>query len=172
MDFREELAKYGYNKGNSIDVEILIDEILPNLFDKFKQKNHIVSIMKSDEELGLYNDYGPSTFIKSDNIDGQWLSPIPSERIKQEENLVEIFGHYPNASPKWQYMNGLIQNSLELIKNYNIENNNNKQIEYFAGLAMQAIIAGGRIKLLNDAKSVSEYAVKQAISLSEEIKKI
>ena len=29
MDFRTELAKLGYNKGNSIDVEILINEILP-----------------------------------------------------------------------------------------------------------------------------------------------
>ena len=32
MDFRMELAKWGYNKGNSIDVEILIEEILPSLF--------------------------------------------------------------------------------------------------------------------------------------------
>lgn len=34
MDFRTELAKWGYNKGNSIDVEILIDEILSSLFSK------------------------------------------------------------------------------------------------------------------------------------------
>lgn len=34
MDFRTELAKYGYNKGNSIDVETLIDEILPSLFSQ------------------------------------------------------------------------------------------------------------------------------------------
>jgi len=32
MDFRTELSKWGYNKGNSIDVETLIDEILPSLF--------------------------------------------------------------------------------------------------------------------------------------------
>ncbi len=31
MDFRKELAKWGYNKGNSIDVETLINEILPSL---------------------------------------------------------------------------------------------------------------------------------------------
>lgn len=31
MDFREELAKWGYSKGNSIDVETLIFEILPDL---------------------------------------------------------------------------------------------------------------------------------------------
>jgi hypothetical protein len=52
------------------------------------------------------------TFIKADNVDGQWLSPVPTERAWQEEKLVEIFGHYPTASPRWQYMNGLIQNSL------------------------------------------------------------
>ena len=34
MDYRKELAKWGYNKGNSIDVEILIDEILPSLFSQ------------------------------------------------------------------------------------------------------------------------------------------
>jgi hypothetical protein len=34
MDFRTELAKWGYNKGNSIDVEILVNEILPSLFSK------------------------------------------------------------------------------------------------------------------------------------------
>jgi hypothetical protein len=34
MDFRKELAKWGYNKGNSVDVETLIDEILPELFLK------------------------------------------------------------------------------------------------------------------------------------------
>ena len=36
IDFRQELAKYGYNKGNSIDVETLINEILPNL-EKMQQ---------------------------------------------------------------------------------------------------------------------------------------
>lgn len=58
------------------------------------------------------------TFIKTDNVDGQWLSPVPTERAWQEEKLVEIFGHYPNASPKWQYMNGLIQNSLDAKQMY------------------------------------------------------
>lgn len=57
-----------------------------------------------------------STFIKTDTIDGEWLSPVPSERKWQEEKLIEIFGHYPTASPKWQYMNGLIQFALEYIK--------------------------------------------------------
>ena len=55
-------------------------------------------------------------FVKFDNIDGQWLSPVKSEREWQEQKLVEIFGHYPNASPKWQYLNGLIQIALEHIE--------------------------------------------------------
>jgi len=52
-------------------------------------------------------------FIKPDNIDGEWLSPIPSEREWQEEKLQEIFGHFPTASPRWQYLNGLIHIALE-----------------------------------------------------------
>ena len=34
MDFKKELAEYGYNLGNAVDVETLIDEILPSLFSK------------------------------------------------------------------------------------------------------------------------------------------
>jgi hypothetical protein len=34
MDFRTELTKWGYNKGNSIDVDILVNEILPSLFSQ------------------------------------------------------------------------------------------------------------------------------------------
>lgn len=52
-------------------------------------------------------------FIKPDKIDGEWLSPIPSEREWQEEKLKEIFGHFPTASPRWQYLNGLIYIALE-----------------------------------------------------------
>ena len=61
------------------------------------------------------------TFSKPDNVDGQWLSPVPTERAWQEEKLVEIFGHYPTASPRWQYMNGLIQNSLDAKQMYSEE---------------------------------------------------
>ena len=34
MDFKTELAKWGYNKGNSIDVQVLIEEVLPSLFSQ------------------------------------------------------------------------------------------------------------------------------------------
>jgi len=52
------------------------------------------------------------TFIPKDNIEGEWLSPIPTERETQETKLVELFGHYPNAAPRWQYMNSLLDFSL------------------------------------------------------------
>ena len=45
MDFRTELAKWGYNRGNSIDVETLINEILPSLSSK-QNKN-----LYSEEDL-------------------------------------------------------------------------------------------------------------------------
>ena len=45
MDFRTELAKWGYNRGNSIDVETLINEILPSLSSK-QDKN-----LYSEEDL-------------------------------------------------------------------------------------------------------------------------
>jgi hypothetical protein len=54
-----------------------------------------------------------STFIKPDDVDGQWLSPTPSEREWQEQKLKEIFPSYPNGCQKWQYLNGLIQFALE-----------------------------------------------------------
>ena len=54
-----------------------------------------------------------STFIKPDDVDGQWLSPFPSEREWQEQKLKEIFPSYPNGCQKWQYLNGLIEFALE-----------------------------------------------------------
>jgi hypothetical protein len=50
MDFRTELAKWGYNRGNSIDVEILIDEILPNLFSQ-QERSY------SEEDMMDYSNY-------------------------------------------------------------------------------------------------------------------
>lgn len=80
--------------------------------EKFKQRQHLIDLMRLDEQ---------ETFIKPDTIDGQWLSPVPPERQWQEEKLREITGHYPTASPKWQYMNGLIQNSLDAREMYSEE---------------------------------------------------
>jgi len=50
MDFRSELAKWGYNKGNSIDVETLIDEILPEILSQQKR-------MYSEDEVRQLLEY-------------------------------------------------------------------------------------------------------------------
>ena len=55
MDFRTELAKWGYNRGNSIDVETLINEILPSLSSKQNKK------LYSEEEV---LSFGKSCFYK------------------------------------------------------------------------------------------------------------
>ncbi len=34
MDFKKVLASWGYNIGNSVPVETLVDEILPDMFGK------------------------------------------------------------------------------------------------------------------------------------------
>jgi hypothetical protein len=76
----------------------------------------------SEEEIG-YDDllisYGmmiKDKTIDRDNLDGNWISPIDRERVWQEDQLKKIFGHYPNASPRWQYLNGLILIALEHLK--------------------------------------------------------
>jgi hypothetical protein len=45
---------------------------------------------------------------KERNNDGNWLSPIPSERKVQEKQLKEFWPDYPNGCPKWQTLNGLL----------------------------------------------------------------
>lgn len=61
----------------------------------------------------VYGEGVKTHFVEFDKTDGQWLSPVPSEREWQEEALQFIFGHYPNASPRWQYLNGLIHIALQ-----------------------------------------------------------
>lgn len=56
-----------------------------------------------------------SAFHKVDTLDGQWLSPVKTEREWQKQKLLEIFGH-EDAGPRWQYMNGLIDMSLKYIE--------------------------------------------------------
>ena len=58
MDFRTELSKWGYNKGNSVDVETLIDEILPELFLKQERsysEEEVETIAKDAYTMGRYN---------------------------------------------------------------------------------------------------------------------
>jgi hypothetical protein len=91
-------------------------------FVEVKQKQHFEAdkSKRINPLNGVYYSYKiiipQEEPIESDNIDAQWLSPTPSEREWQEKKLIEIFGHYPNACPRWQYLNGLIHIALEYIE--------------------------------------------------------
>jgi hypothetical protein len=61
MNFRTELAKWGYNKGNSIDVEILIDEILPSLFSEQERSYSEEEVHKM---IKSYKNNRPKVFLK------------------------------------------------------------------------------------------------------------
>lgn len=50
---------------------------------------------------------------ESDQKSREWLSPIDSERMIQEQKLLEIYPDYPNGAPLWQYMNGLLNSAVE-----------------------------------------------------------
>lgn len=54
MDFKVELAKLGYNNGNAINVETLVDEILPDLFSKQQgrmySEEEVLNLLISKEE--------------------------------------------------------------------------------------------------------------------------
>jgi len=55
MNFRTELAKWGYNKGNSIDVEILVNEILPSLFSQQEKSYSEEKVKKVLLDITLVN---------------------------------------------------------------------------------------------------------------------
>lgn len=63
---------------------------------------------RSEEmERDLDNLSGLPESKEIDN-NGDWLSPIQSEREHQEKQLKELWPDYPNGCPKWQTMNGLL----------------------------------------------------------------
>ena len=73
MDFRKELAKWGYNKGNSIDVEILINEILPELFSKQDKNKYseeeVYDLMDKREHYWVrYKNYYTQSYIPFDEL--------------------------------------------------------------------------------------------------------
>lgn len=92
-------------------VEMLgADERLTDAVVKLSEaEKHVTDFIEGREAVMVDRD-------KRCDEDNPWLSPIITERKWQEEQLVEIFGHYPKASPNWQYMNGLIQLAKERIK--------------------------------------------------------
>ncbi len=63
-------------------------------------------------------------FLEFSKIDGQWLSPITEEREWQDEVLKEIFPSYPEAAPRWQYMNGLLQIALRYKEQVEVDHGN------------------------------------------------
>ena len=77
MYFRAELAKWGYNKGNSIDVETLVDEILPSLFSQ-QENSYSEEDMIEASKYG-YNFHKTTQFPKQEFEDScirntqQWL---------------------------------------------------------------------------------------------------
>ena len=64
----------------------------------------------------VYGEGVKTHFVEFDKTDGQWLSPVPSEREWQIKALETIFPGYPNASPRWQYFNGLLHIALKNVE--------------------------------------------------------
>jgi hypothetical protein len=85
-------------------VEVVLDEI------SFVITDNIYKIIIPQEEPKQETIEDP---------DAYWLSSSKKEREWQEEKLKEIFEHYPNAAPRYQYLNGLIQMALKNIARKN-----------------------------------------------------
>jgi hypothetical protein len=88
MDFKQELAKYGYNKGNSIDVEILINEILPVLFAQNQQPPEIKQLILT--ELWAFCEKEFNADFEEDYINGYGSKMGMSDRTdKFAEHLAK-----------------------------------------------------------------------------------
>lgn len=64
MDFKRELSKYGYNIGNSIDVEILVSNILPKMFENLHSKDDVIKILEKFIEHPTKPGYKRSDVVK------------------------------------------------------------------------------------------------------------
>ena len=120
----EEVETYKYIHSTENGYIILSNIIIPQ--EEPKQE-----IIASEEDAKIFveaikNPPAPNenlkqafkNFSKQETIedpDAYWLSPIKKEREWQEEKLREIFEHYPNAAPRYQYLTGLIQIALKNI---------------------------------------------------------
>ncbi len=53
MDFKKVLASWGYNIGNSVPVETLVDEILPDMFGKkiYTESEVVEILIKFNKEI-------------------------------------------------------------------------------------------------------------------------
>ncbi len=79
MDFKTELAKLGYNKGNSVDVETLIDEILPDLFNKKQIFNEVKQDILTKLKDFCEREYGAD--FKIDYVRGYGSKTGMSDRL-------------------------------------------------------------------------------------------
>ena len=89
--------------------KVILEEVVKPQVKRYEEA-------RANGELRPTPPFESEHFLKADTIDGQWLSPVKSERAWQEEKLFEIFSHYPWACPRWQYMNGLIDMALRYIE--------------------------------------------------------
>lgn len=64
MDFEKELSKYGYNKGDVIDIEVLISDILPKMFENLHSKDDVIKILEKFIEHPTKPGYKRSDVVK------------------------------------------------------------------------------------------------------------
>lgn len=90
------------------------------IIDDIEEIQHKVDAIgfKGQNEYDLYlreelADYIVKNYVDLAVVGNSWLSPVDSEREWQEKHLLKIWDNYPNASPLWQYMNGLIRFTCE-----------------------------------------------------------
>ena len=92
MDFRAELSKWGYNKGNAIDVEILIDEILPSLF--FQKEEPKQETLKEVKDLAYYKANAEEDYLQVPISVLRYISQLEQEQDKNkysEEDIKHAF---------------------------------------------------------------------------------
>jgi|688.fasta_scaffold00022_20 hypothetical protein len=133
-----------YDKEDSIVDILSYKKVIDFIFNK-------MPLTYTDGKQILYTDFNPKDranrgelarflfgkgvatgFLEFSKENGQWLSPVPEEREWQEDVLKELFPSYPNAAPKWQYLNGLLQIALRYKEGIEIDpevNNNSEELE-------------------------------------------
>lgn len=64
MNFEKELSKYGYNKGDVIDIEVLVSNILPKMFENLHSKDDVIKILEKFIEHPTKPGYKRSDVVK------------------------------------------------------------------------------------------------------------
>jgi len=87
MGYEKELSKMGYNKGNSIDVETLVNEILPNLFTKKEKSTELKKLILS--ELWVFCEKEFNADFEADWINGYGSKTGMSDRSEEFSKTLE-----------------------------------------------------------------------------------